>query len=214
MTSFRTHRRRVLDPALPPYRRLSALRTCLTCFAPYGLRGTYHHLTLSARIPRDLGDDPQSLARAVEELHEARELWRAHAERWIAGRRTEKRLGRRGTRPGEPWWSAGPFPVAWADPTVHPPLDLPAYVRRRIALADGADLPGCPHCGDERDPGLRATGHGFVEWCRGCRVERRPCPCGRQHHPGDTEAAWPAIWRREHVGGPGDGEQVRRGWGR
>ncbi|MEV6582050.1 hypothetical protein AB0M92_28225 [Streptomyces sp. NPDC051582] len=29
MTGFTTHRLRVHDTALPPYRRLSALRTCL-----------------------------------------------------------------------------------------------------------------------------------------------------------------------------------------
>lgn len=32
MTSFATHRLRVHDTARPPYRRLSALRTCLTEF--------------------------------------------------------------------------------------------------------------------------------------------------------------------------------------
>ncbi|MFJ7157649.1 hypothetical protein ACIQUQ_22275 [Streptomyces sp. NPDC101118] len=54
MTSFATHRLRVHDRSLPPYRRLSALRTCLTEFAPYGLRATYHHLCRSAGIPHGL----------------------------------------------------------------------------------------------------------------------------------------------------------------
>lgn len=43
MTSFATHRRKVHDGALPAHRRMSALRTCLTEFAPYGFRATFHH---------------------------------------------------------------------------------------------------------------------------------------------------------------------------
>ncbi|MET8627342.1 hypothetical protein ABZW30_26915 [Kitasatospora sp. NPDC004669] len=91
MTSFLTRRARVLDTSLPPYRRHSALRTCLTCFAPYGLRATYHHLTVSARMPRLLEADPDSLVRAVEELHEARQLWAARLEEYKAQRQAEKR---------------------------------------------------------------------------------------------------------------------------
>lgn len=34
MTSFHTHRARVHDTSLPVHRRHSALRTCLTRFAP------------------------------------------------------------------------------------------------------------------------------------------------------------------------------------
>ena len=81
MTSFLTHRAHVHDARLPLRRRHSALRTCITLFAPYGFRATYHHLTLSAAIPRRLEADPDALVRAVEELHEARVLWLARAER-------------------------------------------------------------------------------------------------------------------------------------
>ncbi|MFG2436295.1 hypothetical protein [Streptomyces sp. NPDC048508] len=72
MTSFLTHRAHVHDARLSLRRRHSALRTCITVFAPYGFQATYHHLTLSAAIPRQLEGDPDALVRAVEELHEAR----------------------------------------------------------------------------------------------------------------------------------------------
>ncbi|MEJ8645175.1 hypothetical protein WKI68_36065 [Streptomyces sp. MS1.HAVA.3] len=52
---------------------------------PYGFRATYHHLCRSARIPRTLADDPASLVRAVEELHEARLVWLAEVTAWQVG---------------------------------------------------------------------------------------------------------------------------------
>ncbi|MGW8726326.1 hypothetical protein ACWGNF_09945 [Streptomyces sp. NPDC055808] len=104
MTSFLTHRARVHAARLPLHRRHSALRTCLTVFAPYGLRATYHHLTLSAAIPRQLEADPDALARAVEELHEARVLWLIRAEEYTVQRRAEKQAGRRAVPNPRPWW--------------------------------------------------------------------------------------------------------------
>lgn len=97
MTSFLTNRAHVHDARLPLRRRHSALRNCITLFAPYGFRATYHHLTLSAAIPRRLEADPDSLVRAVEELFEARVLWLAR------GRSTPHNAGRT-SRPG-----VGPF---------------------------------------------------------------------------------------------------------
>ena len=104
MTSFLTHRTRVHDARLSLRRRHSALRTCITLFAPYGFRATYHHLTLSAAIPRRLEADPDALVRAVEELHEARVLWLARAEEYAAQRRAEKWAGRRAVVNPRPWW--------------------------------------------------------------------------------------------------------------
>ncbi|MEV7928707.1 MULTISPECIES: hypothetical protein [unclassified Kitasatospora] len=203
MTSFLTHRARVHDERLPARRRFNALRTCLTCFAPYGFRATYHHLTLSARMPRLLEADPDSLVRAVEELHEARVLWLAGAQEYAARRRAEKRAGRR--QPPEPvWWNRpwwGAPDAAWrADPFLHPPLRLPDYVRRQNALLDGAELPGCPACGDEEPVLSRSTGHGLAELCRTCAWVRQPCPCGRWHsfEPA-LRVGWNRIWQRQHL---------------
>ncbi|MFI8458993.1 hypothetical protein [Kitasatospora sp. NPDC085464] len=208
MTSFHTHRARVHDTSLPVHRRHSALRTCLTCFAPYGLRATYHHLTVSARMPRRLETDPDSLLRAVDELHEARELWRAGAEEYAAQRRAQKRSGRR-TRPVPPWWDRyrwGSLEAAWHhDPFLHPPLSLPDYVRRRNALLDGAELPGCAACGEEGPAVPVPTGHGEAGLCRSCARVLTPCPCGRWHgFEPSVRFGWSRTWRREHMTDSGE----------
>ncbi|MGQ4485951.1 hypothetical protein LRE75_04920 [Streptomyces sp. 372A] len=208
MTSFLTHRAHVHDAGHPVHRRHNALRTCLTVFAPYGLRATYHHLTLSAAIPRRLEADPDSLVRAVEELHEARVLWLARTEEYAAWRRAEKRAGRRAVASPRPWWlrswSESPNRGWYEDPFRHPPLRLPAYVRRQNALLDGADLPGCPACGDERPPVSHSSGHGWVTLCPGCAWVLAPCPCG-QRHPvvPQTPYTWTGLWRRTHMGNDG-----------
>ncbi|MFD7639448.1 hypothetical protein ACFV4P_02220 [Kitasatospora sp. NPDC059795] len=205
MTSFLTHRARVHDDRLPPHRRHSALRTCLTEFAPYGLRATYHHLTLSARIPRRLEADPDSLLRAVEELHEARLLWLVRAEEFAVRRRAEKRAGRRAVPNPRPWWlriwsEERPERAWFDDPFRHPSLRLPAYVLRQNALQDGVELPGCPACGHEGAPVSQSTGHGWIECCTHCARVSTPCRCGRQHPLAPpVEHAWNGIWRRAHM---------------
>ncbi|MFH8729006.1 hypothetical protein [Streptomyces termitum] len=208
MSSFLTHRARVHDTRLPPHRRHSALRTCLTVFAPYGLRATYHHLTLSARIPRHLEADPDAPGRAVEELHEARVLWLARAEEYAVQRRAQKRAGRRAAPGPRPWWLRrgweSPARAWFEDPFRHPPLRLPVYVRRQNALLDGAEPPGCPACGDEGPPVPIPTGHGRTELCRGCAWVLAPCPCGRWHRPvPEAPSHWHGIWRRAHMGDDG-----------
>ncbi|MEU6232889.1 hypothetical protein [Kitasatospora sp. NPDC047058] len=185
MAGFRTHRRLVHDDGLPVHRRHAALRTCLTRFAPYGLRATYHHLTLSARIPRRLDAAPGALVRAVEELHEARVLQLAQLERYAARRRAEKAAGRRA--PGGPraWWEAGWWEApnsAWLhDPACHPPLRLPEYVRRQGALLDGAVLAGCPACGDNGRRRCGRPGTGSPS----CAGPADGC-CGRARAGGGT----------------------------
>ncbi|MFH8382424.1 hypothetical protein ACH4E7_15975 [Kitasatospora sp. NPDC018058] len=208
MTSFLTHRARVHDTSLPLYRRHSALRTCLTRFAPYGLRATYHHLTVSARMPRLLEADPDSLVRAVEELHEARQLWAARLEEYEAQRQAEKRAGRR--HPSQPaWWDlprwASPDSAWRNDPFLHPPLSLPDYVRRQNALLDGAELPGCPACGEEGPALSVSTGHGRAELCRSCARVLVACPCEQWHgFEPELRIGWSRTWRREHMNGGGE----------
>lgn len=127
MTSFLTHRAHVHDAGLPLHRRHSALRTCLTAFAPYGLRTTYHHLTLSPAIPRRLEADPDALVRAVEELHEARVLWLVRADHYAEQRRAEKQAGRRAVRT----LGRGGYGTGGKAPTV--PGSKPRFVTRRCA---------------------------------------------------------------------------------
>lgn len=208
MTSFLTHRAYVHDVRLPVLDRHRALRTCVTLFAPYGLPATYHHLTLSAAIPRRLEADPEALVRAVEELHEARVLWLARVEEYATHRRAEKRAGRRAVPHPRPWWLRsrwdGPDRAWYDDPLRHPSLRLPAYVRRQNAILDGAELPGCPACGDEGPRVLSATGHGWSERCHGCAWVLVPCPCGQPHR---SEPEIPhsrqGIWRRAHMNDDG-----------
>ncbi|MFB7241014.1 hypothetical protein ACFCYX_00920 [Streptomyces populi] len=201
MASFLTHHHIVLDSTLPVRRRHAALRTCLTLYAPYGFRATYHHLTVSARIPRDLSADPESLTRAATELHEARLLRLAEDARYTERRRREKQAGRRvPRRPGTWWHLHGRHTCFQTDPLCHPALPLPAFVRRQILLAHSEPVPGCAHCGNEQPPVSRSTGHGFIDLCRGCGAVRRSCACGRSHCLRPREnTLWPRLWRREHM---------------
>lgn len=97
MSSFNTHHRRVYDEGLPARVRHTNLRSCLVHFAPYGFRATYHHLCLSAGIPKNPEKDPNSLIRAVAELHHARQLWLADERGAYANSRRTKHVafGRR-----------------------------------------------------------------------------------------------------------------------
>ncbi|MET9698662.1 hypothetical protein ABZY31_17280 [Streptomyces sp. NPDC006529] len=189
MTSFATHRLRVHDRDLPPYRRLSALRTCLTEFAPYGLRATYHHLCRSARVPADLERDPEAVVRAVEELHAARELWSAEFARRRERRLAQKRAGVRVPGPAEP-----PRRLWCPDVTFHPHAPLPEVMARVLRAPAGA---GCPVCGE---------GPGTVPWHDGWSVHRLCAGCGvsleqREAAPRPAvvrarEEQWKAVWRR------------------
>ncbi|MEU9037445.1 hypothetical protein AB0D45_21450 [Streptomyces sp. NPDC048352] len=198
------------DGRLPLLRRHSALRICITHFAPYGFRATYHHLTLSAAIPRRLEADPDALVRAVEELHEARVLWLARAEEYTAQRRAEKRAGRRAAPDPRPWWvwrgwdGQDPDRFWYYDPFRHPSLRLSEYVRRQNALLDGVELPGCPACGDGGPRVLSSTGHGWIELCGGCAWVLAPCPCGRRHRVvPQIPFSWNEIWQRAHMNDDG-----------
>ncbi|MEV7509706.1 hypothetical protein AB0O57_17320 [Streptomyces sp. NPDC091201] len=149
MTSFATHRLRVHDTARPAHRRLSALRTCLTQFAPYGFRATYDHLCRSAGVPARLEEDPGALVWAVEELHAAREIWRAEQAAWEARRRVQKGEGRRTPDPPQPTRL-----LSCPDPEFHPAGPLPALMPRIMRARTDRPAVSCPLC--EAD-------HGTVE---------------------------------------------------
>ncbi len=61
------------------------------------------------------------------------------------------------------------------DPFLYPPLSLPDYVRRQNALLDGAELPGCPACGEEGPAVPAPTGHGRVERLVAYESPHGPC---------------------------------------
>lgn len=199
MTSFATHRLRVHDIARPPYRRLSALRTCLTEFSPYGFYATYHHLCRSAGIPRDLDDDPESLVRAVEELHEARRLWLDTLAVWQAGRRAQKWAGVRRPEPHQP--SQG---VRWPNPEFHPEGRLvevmPAVMRLRPDIEGYRGRDGvCPMCTADRGTvEWGRDGYGIYTLCAECGLGlgRRPPELRDVQERIEVRAA---FRRREHL---------------
>ncbi|MFF4644882.1 hypothetical protein [Streptomyces sp. NPDC001389] len=193
MPSFATHRLRVHDASRPPHRRLSALRTCLTVFCPYGFHATYHHLCRSAGIPRDLDEDPASLVRAVEELDEARRVWRDTQTVWQEGRRAQKRAGVRRPEPPPPaQW------LFWPDPEFHPGGRLaevmPRLMRGRWDPEGHQGRNGvCPVC--ERDRGTvewDGSGHGVYTLCAGCGLGLGRRPPRLPHGPerGELRAAF------------------------
>ncbi|MEU7526737.1 hypothetical protein AB0A74_13465 [Saccharothrix sp. NPDC042600] len=192
MTSFPAAARRVRDDALPPRARLLALRECTLNFAPYGFRATWHHLVVNARIPRRLEDDLDSLHRAVDELEEARALWRTRTATYPNRRRHEKSAGRR-VPPQADRWQGNPVHLDCPDFEHHPTDRLATVIRRVITAHESGTDPTttCLAC----DQPLKGT--------------HRPCPtCGirpsgapRAHLPPAValRAAerWNAVWRRE-----------------
>ncbi|MFI8501727.1 hypothetical protein ACIGFK_24990 [Streptomyces sp. NPDC085524] len=192
MTSFATHRRRVHDTALPPYRRLSALRTCLTEFAPYGFRATYHHLCRSAGIPRDLERDPGALVWAVEELHAARALWLTEQTGWESRRRAQKRAGVRVPDPPPPTVRL------WCpDPEFHPAAPLPAVMPRLMSAPRAGDLAVCPLCETDRGTTPLRDGYWLHRLCAGCGVSLGRREQGHARAVQDAQKArWKLVWSR------------------
>jgi hypothetical protein len=214
MSSFATHLRRLSAPELPPYRRLSNLRSCILHFAPYGFRSTYFYLTISARIPRSLEADPESLVRAAGELHEARTMWLVGIQPLKQQRREAKLQGNRAL-PDASWWNSYGNVLTYSpDPCRYPDLTLAAFVRRQLDRASGADMVGCPSCGDEREPASYSTGHGFIDRCRQCGILIRPCRCGARHQEevSRLEGLRPGIWERRHMGDDGRPNPRWPGW--
>ncbi|MQY13542.1 hypothetical protein SRB5_36900 [Streptomyces sp. RB5] len=151
MSDFHTHRRKVENETIPPRVRHTNLRCCLAVFAPYGFRATYHHLGLSARIPKDPARDPASLGAAVKELSDARELWLAGVRDFAGRRRSAKAQGRRQVGQGELWreWQRGWGNIAYCpDPVFHPTDPLPVVIERILhAPEPPAGVTSCRVCG-------------------------------------------------------------------
>ncbi|SBT41004.1 hypothetical protein [Micromonospora auratinigra] len=190
MTSFPAQARRVCDRTLAPQRRLYALRECTLHCAPYGFRATWHHLVVSAAIPRRLTDDLDALGRAADELQRARDVVLPRAEEYAARRRREKATGRRTPPNPPPWSSWGWSRIAYCpDPERHPTAPLATVVRAVLERwAAGVDAAThCLACGTERRRPGRA--------CPACGVHPDG-PAARWSAPSAPER-WHRIWRRE-----------------
>ncbi|MEE1767198.1 hypothetical protein PUR34_03150 [Streptomyces sp. JV185] len=177
MSSFNTHRRRVHDESLPPLVRHTNLRSCLVNFAPYGFRATYHHLCFSAGIPKHLKKDPDSLVRAVEELHCARQLWLEDEHSYAGRRRAEKARGVRQAGSDESWCGRqrGWGNIAYCpDPAHHPHSPLPVVVERvlRSSVPPGeAPALTCRVCGSRDDTRIWNDGSRRLHLlCRTCGI--------------------------------------------
>ncbi len=74
-----------------------------------------------------------------------------------------------------------------------------------LYMQDGAELPGCPACGDEGPTVPVPTGHGRAELCRTCAWVLKPCPSGRWYsfEPA-LRVGWSGIWQRQHMTGAGE----------
>ncbi|KUO19700.1 hypothetical protein [Streptomyces dysideae] len=195
MSSFTTHRRRVHDTTLPPRARHANLRSCLVAFAPYGFRATYHHLCVSAGIPRNPEHAPDALVRAVEELTAARRHWLTDERAYAAQRRVDKARGRRQPPSDASWrrWQRQWGNIAYCpDPAFHPAEPLPVVVERVLRTSVP---PGCRACGRQGETVGWGDGYYWYRLCAGCGVAQ-----GRER-AGDVELAarrageWKDVWR-------------------
>ncbi|WP_219504870.1 hypothetical protein [Nonomuraea ceibae] len=73
----------------------------MRAFRPYGFRATWHHLVLTARIPKQVERDPVSLVRAVDELAAARSAWLSHVATQAGRRASREGTGHPGPGRGE-----------------------------------------------------------------------------------------------------------------
>lgn len=211
MSSFNTHQRRVYDEDLPTRVRHTNLRSCLVHFAPYGFRATYHHLCLSAGIPKDLEKDPSSLIRAVAELRHARQLWLADERAHAHSRRADKARGFRQAKADDSWRGRqrGWGNIAYCpEPTVHPGEPLPVVVERVLRSSvplDEARGLTCRVCGNRGDTSVWHDGlYRIHQLCRECGVS---LAVQRADEPDPLLAAaharqWKDIWRLRNESPP------------
>ncbi len=121
-------------------------------FGPYGFRATWHHLMVSAGVPKRLEDDPEALERAVTELEEARMLWATYRDAFAERRRQEKARGQRTPRRSERWYSWHGRIAYCPDAIQHPRGRLAVVVQRLMDnYSTGADWSvRCQACGCDR----------------------------------------------------------------
>lgn len=165
------------------------LRECVVRFAPYGFRATWHHLLVSAAIPRQLEDDPDALTRALDELEAARAVWMSHMNTFAARRSEEKANGQRTLRKADHWHQWGSHRLAYCpDPGLHPQDRLTSVVERLIAAySSGEDWSkACPLCGHRR----------WQQPCPQCGIELRGHLALPPHNIRvRTSYRWREIWR-------------------
>ena len=172
MTGFPTAARRVRDTDLESRDRLLALRTCVLRFQPYGFRANWHHLIVSANVPRRLDDDPLSLRHAVDQLGQARLVWQAWNHEHATRRRREKAAGHRVPLRTEQWPTWAGLVASCPDFEKHPTERMAVVVQRVITAYEShvdqtavcracersltADAP-CPDCGVDPSPSAHRT---------------------------------------------------------
>ncbi|MFD8499231.1 hypothetical protein [Amycolatopsis sp. NPDC059657] len=176
MTSFPAAARRVRDTGLARRDRVPALRECVLCFAPYGFRATWHHLVV--------GED-RSLVRMMDELEQARLVWLASEEAFVARRRREKAAGHRTPRRAEQWRSA--LLAYCPDFEKHPTERLAIAVRRVIAAHESGAVRSalCFACG--RTPATDIP-------CPDCGVDPLGPAARRSTGRPDTAHRWREVW--------------------
>jgi hypothetical protein len=165
---------------------LLALRECVLGFPPYGFRATWHHLIVSARL---LDDGPLSMGRAVDELEQARLLWRARSEDHAVRRRREKAAGRR-TPPRTDQWPNWAGLIAYCpDFEKHPTERLTVVVQRVITAYES---------GVDQSATCRACGRSLTADtpCPSCGVDPRPSANRTEFRTLIAHHRWREVWQR------------------
>lgn len=189
MGSFAAAAKRARDSSEDPVTRFWALRECSLHFPIYGFRATWHHLTIRAKVPGQLSEDPDSLTRAIDELEEARQHWRLLQTTYAARRRGEKAEGRRQPALTDQWLTATSLAYC-PDPRRHPDERLVTVLHRLVDanMSQPQPQPRCAVCGTSRP---------VDTFCTACGVDPRG-PDARL--PGDLQkqvtANWREIWQR------------------
>lgn len=189
MTSFPAAARRVRDTDLAPRDRLLSLREGVLCFAPYGFRATWHHLVISADGSGEVDEGPLPLLRMVDELEEARFVWRAQAEDYIARRRREKAAGHR-TPPRADQWRSRSGGIAYCPHFEKHPADRLAVVVRRVIAAYDSGVDPVVTC--------RACGQSLAADfpCPVCGVDPRPDARRPEFRTLPVHHRWRELWLR------------------
>ncbi|WP_370948090.1 hypothetical protein AB5J62_11000 [Amycolatopsis sp. cg5] len=174
MSSYPSAYRRVRDTGLPRRDRVLALRECVLRFAPYGFSATWHHLVVSGG---------PSLLAMVDELEQARQVWLASHEEFLARRRAEKAAGNRIPRRTDRWHNNT---LAYCpDFEAHPVERLAVVVQRVITAHESGARRSerCFACG--RTPGVNIA-------CPDCGVS----PSFSHIPVPGTARRWREVWLR------------------